>query len=115
MRSTTIDVFPPNQQRQISVQLASVLQAVVSQQLIPSADSSSSMVSAFELMTTTPAIKNMIRENKIHQIDGLIYSSSADSMFSMDTSLLSLYKAGRISKEEALVHASNPEMLKRKL
>lgn len=110
-----IDVFPPNQQRQISVQLASVLQAVVSQQLIPSADSSSSMVSAFELMTTTPAIKNMIRENKIHQIDGLIYSSSADSMFSMDTSLLSLYKAGRISKEEALVHASNPEMLKRKL
>lgn len=110
-----IDVFPPNQQRQISVQLASVLQAVVSQQLIPSADSSSSMVSAFELMTTTPAIKNMIRENKIHQIDGLIYSSSADSMFSMDTSLLSLYKASRISKEEALVHASNPEMLKRKL
>ena len=110
-----IDVFPPNQQRQISVQLASVLQAVVSQQLIPSADSDSSMVSAFELMTTTPAIKNMIRENKIHQIDGLIYSSSTDSMFSMDSSLLSLYKAGRISKEEALVHASNPEMLKRKL
>lgn len=109
-----IDVFPPNQQRQISVQLASVLQAVVSQQLIPSRDETS-MASAFELMTSTPAIKNMIRENKIHQIDGLIYSSSAGSMFSMDTSLLSLYKAGRISQEEALAHASNPEMLKRKL
>lgn len=109
-----IDVFPPSQQRQISVQLASVLQAVVSQQLIPSADGNS-MVSAFELMTTTPAVKNMIRENKIHQIDGLIYSSSADSMFSMDVSLASLCRAGRISKEEALAHASNPEMLKRKL
>lgn len=109
-----IDVFPPNQQRQISVQLASVLQAVVSQQLIPSRDETS-MVSAFELMTSTPAIKNMIRENKIHQIDGLIYSSATDGMFSMDTSLLSLYKSGRISREEALAHASNPEMLKRKL
>lgn len=109
-----IDVFPPNQQRQISVQLSSVLQAVVSQQLLPSKNETS-MVSAFELMTSTPAIKNMIRENKIHQIDGLIYSSSAESMFSMDTSLLSLYKAGRISYEEALAHASNPEMLKRKL
>ena len=96
------------------MQLASVLQAVVSQQLIPSADGNS-MVSAFELMTTTPAVKNMIRENKIHQIDGLIYSSSADSMFSMDVSLASLCRAGRISKEEALAHASNPEMLKRKL
>lgn len=109
-----IDVFPPNQQRQISVQLASVLQAVVSQQLIPSRDETS-MVSAFELMTSTPAIKNMIRENKIHQIDGLIYSSATDGMFSMDTSLLSLYKSGRISREETLAHASNPEMLKRKL
>lgn len=109
-----IDVFPPNQQHQISVQLASVLQAVVSQQLIPSRDGSS-MAAAFELMTTTPAIKNMIRENKIHQIDGLIYSSSSETMFSMDSNLLSLYKKGIISQEEALAHASNPEMLKRKL
>lgn len=109
-----IDVFPPNQQHQISVQLASVLQAVVSQQLIPSRDGSS-MAAAFELMTTTPAIKNMIRENKIHQIDGLIYSSSSETMFSMDSNLVSLYKKGIISQEEALAHASNPEMLKRKL
>lgn len=109
-----IDVFPPSQQRQISVQLASVLQAVVSQQLVLSADGTS-QVPAFELMTATPAIRNMIRENKIHQIDGLIYSSASDTMFSMDTSLLGLCKAGTVTSEEALSHASNPEMLRRKL
>lgn len=108
-----IDVFPPNQQRQISVQLSSVLQAVVSQQLIPAKDET--LVPAFELMTTTPAIRNMIRENKIHQIDGLIYSSSGKDMLSMDNSILALYKSGKISETEALSHASNPEMLKRKL
>ena len=108
-----IDVFPPNQQHQISVQLSSVLQAVVSQQLLLTTDGS--MTGAFELMTTTPAIRNMIRENKVHQIDGLIYSSSSDTMFSMDASLLALYRQGKISQNEALSHASNPEMLKRKL
>lgn len=108
-----IDVFPPNQQRQISVQLSSVLQAVVSQQLIPAKDET--LVPAFELMTTTPAIRNMIRENKIHQIDGLIYSSAGKDMLSMENSILALYKSGKISEAEALSHASNPEMLKRKL
>ena len=108
-----IDVFPPNQQRQISVQLSSVLQAVVSQQLIPAKEET--LVPAFELMTTTPAIRNMIRENKIHQIDGLIYSSAGKDMLSMDNSILALYKSGKISETEALSHASNPEMLKRKL
>ncbi len=95
-----IDVFPPNQQRQISVQLSSVLQAVVSQQLIPAKDET--LVPAFELMTTTPAIRNMIRENKIHQIDGLIYSSAGKDMLSMDNSILALYKSGKISETEAL-------------
>lgn len=109
-----IDVFPPSQQRQIAVQLASVLQAVVSQQLIPAADGSG-VVPAFELMTATPAVRNMIRDNKIHQIDGLIYSSAAEGMFSMDASLLSLYKSGKITSDEALSHASNPDMLSKKL
>lgn len=108
-----LDVFPPNQQRQISVQLASVLQGVVCQQLINTTENA--QIPAFEMMTATTAIRNMIRENKIHQIDGLIYSSSADTMFSMDTSLLRLYRSGRISAEEALSHASNPDMLKRKM
>ena len=109
-----IDVFPPAQQHQIAVQLSSVLQAVVSQQLLPSTDGYS-LVPAFEFMTVTPAIRNMIRENKIHQIDGMIYSSSQDTMFSNDSSLLELCRSGLILSEDALAHASNPDMLRRKL
>lgn len=108
-----IDVFPSNQQRQITVQLASVLQAVVSQQLVPAVGGGE--VPAFEMMTATTAVRNMIRENKIHQIDGLIYSSAAAGMFSMDSSLVSLVRAGRVSREVALAHSSNPDMLGRKL
>ncbi len=108
-----IDVFPSSQQRQIAVQLASVLQAVVSQQLVPNTEGG--VTAAFELMCATTAVRNMIRENKIHQIDGLIYSSSTDGMFSMDSSLLKLCKAGKISSAEALAHSSNPDMLARKL
>jgi twitching motility protein PilT len=108
-----IDVFPANQQRQITVQLASVLQAVVSQQLIPAIDGS--RIPAFEIMTTTPAVRNMIRENKVHQIDGLIYSSSGPNMMSMDSYLQNLYQNGKITEKETLSHASNAEMLKRKL
>ena len=99
-----IDVFPPNQQRQIMIQLASVLQAVISQQLIPT-------IPVFEIMEVTPAIRNMIRENKVHQIDGLIYSSTGSGMISMDQSLINLYKEGQISKETAILYASNPEMI----
>lgn len=108
-----IDVFPPNQQRQIAVQLSMVLQAVVSQQLVPSTDGR--QIPAFEIMTVTPAIRNMIRDNKIPQIDGLIYSSANNDLISMDTSLLGLYKDGKITEETALTYATNPEMLKRRL
>ena len=108
-----IDVFPANQQRQIAVQLATVLNAVVSQQLVPTVDGK--MVPAFEIMTVTPAIRNMIRDNKVHQIDGLIYSSVKDDMISMDTSLMKLCKSGVISRETALTHATNPDMLGKKI
>ncbi len=108
-----IDVFPPNQQRQIAVQLSMSLQAVVSQQLVPTMDGR--RVPAFEIMTATPAIRNMIRDNKVHQIDGMIYSSANEDMVSMDTSLLNLYKKGTISKDTALAYASNAEMLSKKL
>ena len=108
-----IDVFPANQQHQIALQLSLTLQAVVSQQLVPTVDGD--LVPVFEIMTVTPAIRNMIRDNKIPQIDGLVYSSNTDSMISMDTGLLNLYKQGRITKETAIVYASNPEMLKKKL
>lgn len=108
-----IDVFPPNQQRQIAVQLSMVLQAVISQQLVASVDGS--LIPVFEIMTVNTAIRNMIRDNKIHQIDGLIYSSSSDEMCSMDASLLKLYQEKKIDRNTALTHASNPDMLKRKL
>ncbi len=108
-----IDVFPANQQRQVAVQLSMVLNAVVSQQLVPTVDGS--IVPVFEVMTVTPAIRNMIRENKIPQIEGLIYSSAKDDMTSMDSSLRKLYENGRITKDTALVYATNPDMLERKL
>ena len=108
-----IDVFPPNQQRQIMIQLASVLQAVISQQLIPTMDGT--LIPVFEIMEVTPAIRNMIRDNKIPQIDGILYSSAKPDMISMDNSLLALYRSGKISKEIALTYATNPDMLMRKL
>lgn len=108
-----IDVFPPNQQRQIAVQLSMVLQAVVTQQLVPATDGG--MVPAFEIMTVTPAIRNMIRDNKIPQIDGLLYSSANDDLISMDTWLVKLYQQGRITRETALTYASNPDMMSKKI
>ena len=108
-----IDVFPANQQRQIAVQLSMVLNAVVSQQLVPTVDGK--VVPALEIMTVTPAIRNMIRDGKVHQIDGLINSPTKEDMISMDSSLLKLFKDGRITKDTALKYATNPEMLIRKL
>ena len=108
-----IDVFPASQQRQIAIQLSMTLSAVVSQQLVPTVDGG--VVPALEIMTVTPAIRNMIRDNKVHQIDGIIYSSSKEDMISMDGSLLNLCKAGTISRDTALKYASNPDMLGRKL
>ena len=108
-----IDVFPANQQKQIGVQLSTVLNAVVSQQLVPTMDGR--LVPALEIMTVTPAIRNMIRDNKIPQIDGIIYSSMKEDMISMDGSLLNLYKQGLITRDTALKYATNADMLVKKL
>ena len=108
-----VDVFEPAQQRQISIQLSMVLQAVISQQLIP--DVNGHTIPVFEVMRLNPAIRNMIRDNKVHQIDGVIASSAHEHMRSMDQSLLELYKQSKITKETALKFASNADMLKRKL
>ena len=108
-----IDVFPASQQRQIAVHLSMTLNAVVSQQLVPTVDGG--VAPALEIMTVTPAIRNMIRDNKVHQIDGMIYSSMKEDMISMDGSLLNLYKAGTISRDTAIKYASNPDMLGKKL
>lgn len=108
-----VDVFEPTQQRQISIQLSMVLQAVISQQLIP--DVNGHTIPVFEVMRLNPAIRNMIRDNKVHQIDGVIASSAHEHMRSMDQSLLELYKQKKITRETALKFASNADMLKRKL
>lgn len=108
-----IDAFPASQQRQISIQLASVLKAVVSQKLLPSV--TGEVIPAFEIMILTPAIRNLIREGKVHQIDGSIYSSSADNMISMDTSIFNLYKEGLISKHTAITESTNPDMMAKRL
>ena len=108
-----IDVFPPNQQRQIAIQLSITLHAVVSQQLVPTIDGT--MIPAFEVMYMNPAIRNVIRENKTHQIDGIIASSSNENMISMDTSLFNLYKQGIILDKTAIQFASNPDMMTKKI
>lgn len=90
-----------------------VLQAVISQQLVPALDGT--QVPAFEIMTVTPAIRNMIRDNKIPQIDGTVYSANKEEMHSMDYSLQLLVREGTVAPETALSYASNPEMLKKKL
>ncbi len=109
-----VDVFPPDQQHQIRLQLAMVLTAIVCQQLVPTL--SGERVPAFEIMTVNPAIKNLIRENKIHQIDNLLSSSGpGEGMQSMDKNLLNLLQSKTIDKETALTYSSNPELMARKI
>ncbi len=104
-----IDVFPAGQQQQVRVQLSLVLRAVVSQQLIPAIKGG--MVPAFEVMTVDNAIANMIRENKAHQMDNVIYAGSAQGMMTMDGDILRLYREGAITRENALLYALNPDVL----
>ena len=111
--SRIIDVFNASQQRQIAVQLSMVLKAVVSQQLVPAKNGT--LVPAFEIMVMTPAISNMIRDNKVHQIDGIIYTSAKEDMISMDNSLLTLYRKGIITQETVIQYCTNPEMTRKKL
>ena len=108
-----VDAFPANQQDQIRIQLSTVLRTVVSQQLLPGSDGN--MVAAFEIMHVNSAIRNMIRENKGHQIDMAISSGAGEGMISMDQSILALYNEGKITKETALEYADNPEQMQRRL
>lgn len=99
-----IDVFPAHQQQQARVQLSSVLQAVISQQLLLSTNEDR-RVAAFEIMLATPAIRNLIREDKIHQIDISIQTGSNVGMITMDKSLIDLFRRGLISRETAIRQA----------
>lgn len=108
-----IDVFPASQQQQIRVQLSMVLQAVISQQLIPTVDGG--LVPSFEIMIVNSAIRNMIRESKIFQMDHVIYSGASEGMITMDADILRLYKEGIISKENALLYCINQDLMSKKL
>ncbi len=107
-----IDVFPPHQQQQVRVQLSSVIQSVISQQLLTKADGKG-RVAALEVMVATPAIRNLIREDKIHQIDTVIQTGAKFKMQTMDASLMTLYHKGLISKETAMSQSINKEEMKK--
>jgi twitching motility protein PilT len=109
-----IDVFPPEQQGQVRVQLSVTLQGIVTQQLLPTADGSS-RVAACEVLVPNPAIRNLIREGKTHQIYSVLQTGSAQGMQTMDAALVSLVRTGRISQKLAEERSSAPEELRRLL
>ena len=109
-----IDVFPPHQQEQIRTQLANVLVSVVSQQLVPTVNKRG-RVAAFEVMHATPAIRNLIRENKTHQIATSIQTSRRLGMITMDDALVELYMKGKIDRDEALNFAQDKNTMQTKI
>lgn len=109
-----IDVFPTNQQAQIRVQLSMVLEAVISQQLLPTADKRR-RIAAFEVMITNPAIKNLIREGKTHQIQSMIQTNRKIGMKTMDDDLYDLYRRGEITGEVCASYAQDVVNMDRRL
>jgi twitching motility protein PilT len=109
-----IDVFPPEQQGQIRVQLSVSLQGVIAQQLLPTADGAG-RCAACEVLVPTPAVRNLIREGKVHQIPSVIQTGSVHGMQSMDAALATLVRAGKITQELAMTRSSAPDELRRLL
>ena len=103
-----IDVFPPHQQQQVRVQLSNVLSAVISQQLIP-ANRGRERAAAFEVLIVNNAVRNLIREEKTHQIPNIMQMNRRAGMITMDDAIGQLYHAGRISRESAFLFAHEPE------
>lgn len=101
-----IDVFPPDQQEQVRTQLALVLQGVIAQQLLPRIGGG--RVMACEIMVANAAIRAGIREGKIHQMDSMIQVGGKFGMQTMNQALLSVYRSGLVSKEEALSRSNDP-------
>lgn len=102
-----IDVFPPEQQEQIRSQLATTIEAIICQTLLP-LKSGSGRVAAFEIMIGTPAIKTIVREGKTHQIPALVQTGSDVGMVSLEHYLLNLIQQGMVTFEEALAKSNNP-------
>ena len=109
-----IDVFPAHQQGQVRVQLSVALQGIMTQQLLPNADGSGRVV-ATEVLVPTPAVRNLIREGKTHQIYSVLQTGSSVGMQTMDTSLSQLVREGKISQKLAEARSTTPEELRRLL
>lgn len=109
-----VDVFPPHQQQQIRMQLSVSLEGIMSQALLQKSKGAGRVL-AMEILTITPAVRNVIREGKTHQIPNLIQAGSQFGMISLDASLKNLYQQGMISYEEALSKCTNPDDFNRLL
>jgi twitching motility protein PilT len=109
-----IDVFPPHQQGQVRAQLSMTLEAVVTQKLLPR-KAGGGVVLAAEVMMCTPAIRALIRENKVHEMYGVLQVSQKYGMLTMNMSLYDLVSAGQVSVERALSTSNLPEELERML
>jgi twitching motility protein PilT len=109
-----IDVFPPHQQQQIRIQLSSVLEGVISQQLIPTLDGAG-RAAAFEVMLPNPAIRSLIREGKNHQIASFIQTNRKLGMQMMDDAIFELFLKGTISREQALAFSQDILTMEKKL
>lgn len=109
-----IDVFPPHQQQQIRVQFSNVLEAVISQQLIPTIDGKG-RVAAFEVMHANHAVRNLIREGKSHQLTSVMQTNRKLGMMTMDEAIQQLYYGGRISREMAIQFAQDPDNMETKI
>ncbi|MCR5670130.1 MAG: type IV pilus twitching motility protein PilT [Butyrivibrio sp.] len=109
-----IDVFPSHQQQQIRIQLAGVLEAIISQQLLPSS-TDDSRIAAFEVLHINSAVRNLIREGKSHQLITYMQTYRKQGMITMDDAILELYRAGRISRETALQFAQDPDTMQNKM
>jgi twitching motility protein PilT len=107
-----IDVFPPHQQQQVRVQLATTLQGVVTQQLLQTTDGRGRAV-AVEILISTPAVKNLIREGKVHQIYSVMQAGGRFGMQTMDMSLSQLVKHGKITQQLAFERCHDPDELQR--
>jgi twitching motility protein PilT len=109
-----IDQFPPDQQEQIRVQLSVSVIAVISQVLMPSADSKG-RVAGFEIMVMNSAIENHIRKNETFKITSVIQTNRSRGMILLDEHLLRLYREGRITREEAILKAQLPGDLRKRM
>ena len=108
-----LDVFLADQQKQVKIQLAQILKGVVCQQLVPSVDGG--QIAVFEIMKSTTAIQNMIREDKLHQLESAMQAGAADGMCTMDGSLLKLYREKKITRDTALLSCVNYENMVKRL